>query len=81
MGFTMELSAPMLRCGKVVSTGPPCMMTSSHLFDAAADVRGTKILIQGIQCHSLRISRLISSMSGEFISWGHSLTQKAVNTS
>jgi hypothetical protein len=30
MGVTMELSAPMLRCGKVVSTGPPCMMTPSH---------------------------------------------------
>jgi hypothetical protein len=29
----MELSGPMLRCGKVVSTGPPCMMTPSHLFD------------------------------------------------
>jgi hypothetical protein len=51
MGVTMELSAPMLWCGKVVSTGPPCMMTPSHLFDAAADVRGTEISIQGTQCH------------------------------
>jgi hypothetical protein len=34
MGVTMELFAPMLRCGKVVSTGPPSMMTPSHLFDA-----------------------------------------------
>jgi hypothetical protein len=51
MGVTMELSAPMLRCGKVVSTGPTCMMTPSYLFDAAADVRGTEISIQGMQCH------------------------------
>jgi hypothetical protein len=41
MGVTMELSAPMLRCGRVVSTALPCMMIPSHLFDAAADVRGT----------------------------------------
>jgi hypothetical protein len=39
----MELSEPMLRCGKVVSTGPTCMMTTSHLFDAAADVRCMEI--------------------------------------
>jgi hypothetical protein len=39
----MELFSPMLRCGRVVSTGPPYMMTPSHLFDAAADVRGTEI--------------------------------------
>jgi hypothetical protein len=51
MGVTMELSTPMLRCGKVVSTGPPCMMTSSHLFNAAANVRGMEISIQGTQCH------------------------------
>jgi hypothetical protein len=50
-GVTMGLSAPILRCGRVVSTGPPCMMTPSHLFDVAADVRGTKISIQGMQCH------------------------------
>jgi hypothetical protein len=48
---TMELSAPMLRCGKVVSTAPPCMMTPSYLFDTAANVRGTEISIQGTQCH------------------------------
>jgi hypothetical protein len=47
----MELFAPMLRCGKVVSTGPPCMMMPSHLFDAAATARGTEISIQGMQCH------------------------------
>jgi hypothetical protein len=41
----MELSAPMLWCGKVVSIGPPCMMMPGHLFDAATDVRGTKISI------------------------------------
>jgi hypothetical protein len=51
MAVTMELSTPMLRCGKVVSTSPPCMMTPSHLFDAAANVRGTEISIQGMQCH------------------------------
>jgi hypothetical protein len=51
MGVTMELFAPMLRCGKVVSTGPPCMMTPSDLFDAAANIRGTEISIQGTQCH------------------------------
>jgi hypothetical protein len=45
MGVTMELFAPMLRCGKVISTGLPCMMTPSHLFDAAANVRGTEISI------------------------------------
>jgi hypothetical protein len=50
-GVTIELSAPMLRCGKVVSTGPPCMMMPSHLFDAGADVRGMEISIQGMQCH------------------------------
>jgi hypothetical protein len=37
----MELSAPKLRCVKVVSIGPPCMMTSNHLFDATVNVRGT----------------------------------------
>jgi hypothetical protein len=47
----MELSAPMLRCGKVVYTGPPCMMMPSDLFDDAADVRGIEISIQGMQCH------------------------------
>jgi hypothetical protein len=47
----MELSALMLQCGKVVSIGPPYMMTPSHLFNAAADVRGTEISIQGTQCH------------------------------
>jgi hypothetical protein len=51
MGVTMELSAPMLRCGKVVSTGPPWMMMPSHLFDPTANVRGTEISIQGTQCH------------------------------
>jgi hypothetical protein len=76
----MKLSAPMLRCGKVVSTGPSCMMTPSHLFNAAADVRDTKISIQGMQCHCLRISRLMSSLSRELISWGHFLIQKVVNT-
>jgi hypothetical protein len=45
----MELSTAMLRCRRVVSTGLPCMMTPSHLFDAAADVRGTEISIQGTQ--------------------------------
>jgi hypothetical protein len=77
----MELSAPMLRCGKVDSTDPRCMMMPSHLFDAAANVRGMETSIQGMQCHRLRISKLISSMSGELISWGHFLTQKAMNTS
>jgi hypothetical protein len=33
----------MLRCGKVVSTGPPCMMMPSHLFNVVANVRGTEI--------------------------------------
>jgi hypothetical protein len=47
----MELSAPMLRCGIVVSITLPCMMMLSHLFDVAADVRGTEISIQGMQCH------------------------------
>jgi hypothetical protein len=51
MGVTMELSAPMLRCGKVDSTGPLCMMMPSHLFDAASNVRGTKTSIQGTRCH------------------------------
>jgi hypothetical protein len=81
MGVTMELSAPVLRCGKVDSTGPLCMMMPSHLFNATSNVRGTETSIQGIQCHRLRISRLISLMYDEFISWGHSLTQKAANTS
>jgi hypothetical protein len=35
----IELSAPMLRCGKVVSIDQPCMMMPSHLLDAATDVR------------------------------------------
>jgi hypothetical protein len=43
----MELSAPMLRCGRVVSTSLPCLMTPSHLFDTTADVRGIEISIQG----------------------------------
>jgi hypothetical protein len=46
MGVTMELFAPTLRCGKVDSTGPPCTMMPSHLFDAAANVRGTKTSIR-----------------------------------
>jgi hypothetical protein len=45
MGVTMDLSAPMLRCGKVISTGPPCMIMPSHLVDTVANVRGTKILV------------------------------------
>jgi hypothetical protein len=51
MGVTMELFTPMLRCGRVVSAGLACMMMPSHLFDATTDVRGTKISIQGMQCH------------------------------
>jgi hypothetical protein len=51
MGVTMELPAPMLRCGKVNSTGPLCMMTPSHLFIAASNVRGMKTSIKGMQCH------------------------------
>jgi hypothetical protein len=43
----MELSAPMLRCGKVDSTDPLCMMTPSHLFDVAYNVRGTKHQYKG----------------------------------
>jgi hypothetical protein len=39
------------RYGKVVSTGPPCMMMPSHLFDDAANVRGMEISIQGMQWH------------------------------
>jgi hypothetical protein len=42
---TMELSTPLLRCGKVNSTGPLCMMMPSHLFDAASNVRGTETSI------------------------------------
>jgi hypothetical protein len=48
---TMEISAPMLRCGKLVSIGQPCMMMPSHLFDATADVRSMGISVQGMQCH------------------------------
>jgi hypothetical protein len=51
MGVTMELSAPMLRCGKVDSTDPLCMMTPIHLFNAASNVRGTETSIQGMQHH------------------------------
>jgi hypothetical protein len=47
----MELSASVLSCGRVVSTGLPCMMMPSHLFDIVADVRGTEISIQGMQYH------------------------------
>jgi hypothetical protein len=43
LGVTMEFSAPMLTCGRAVSTGLPCMMTPSHLFVAAVDVGGTEI--------------------------------------
>jgi hypothetical protein len=43
MKGTMELSSPMLRCGKVVSIGQQCMMTPNHLFDTAADVRSMGI--------------------------------------
>jgi hypothetical protein len=80
-GVTMEPSAPMLMCGKVDSIGPPCMMMPSHLFDAAANIRGMETSIQGMHCHRLQISRLISSTSGELISWCNSLTQKDANTS
>jgi hypothetical protein len=31
------------------------MLMPSHLFDAAADVRGTEISIQGTQCPNLQI--------------------------
>jgi hypothetical protein len=49
-GGNMELSAPMLRCGKVVSIGQPCMMMPCHLFDATADVRIMGISMQRMQC-------------------------------
>jgi hypothetical protein len=48
MGVTLVLSAPMLRFSNVDSTGPPYMMTQSHLFNAAANVRGMEISIQGM---------------------------------
>jgi hypothetical protein len=51
MRVTIELSALMLRCGIVVSTGLPCIMTIRHLFNDAVDVRGTEISIQGVQYH------------------------------
>jgi hypothetical protein len=51
MGVTMELFAPMLSCDRVVSNGLPCMIMPSHLFDAAFDVKGMEISIQGMQCH------------------------------
>jgi hypothetical protein len=51
MEGTMELSTPMLRCGKVVYIGQPCMMTPSHLFDAVADVISMGISMQGMECH------------------------------
>jgi hypothetical protein len=44
-------------------------MMPSHLFDAASNVRGTETSIQGMQYHRPQISRLISLMSGELISW------------
>jgi hypothetical protein len=44
----MELSAPMLRCGKVAYIGQTFMMTASHLFDTAVDVRSMGILMQGM---------------------------------
>jgi hypothetical protein len=47
----MELFAPMLSCDRVVSNGLPCMIMPSHLFDAAFDVKGMEISIQGMQCH------------------------------
>jgi hypothetical protein len=50
----MDLSTPMLWCGKVVSTVPSCMMMPSHLFDATVDVRGTEISIQGMQCTNFK---------------------------
>jgi hypothetical protein len=34
----------------VVSIGQPWMMTPSHLFDAATDVRSMGISMQGMQC-------------------------------
>jgi hypothetical protein len=48
MEGTMKLSAPMLRYAKVVSIGQSCMMTSSHLFDTAADVKSMGISMQGM---------------------------------
>jgi hypothetical protein len=38
----MEISDPMLRCGKVDSTSPLFMMMPSHLFDAASNARGAR---------------------------------------
>jgi hypothetical protein len=48
MRVIIDLSTPMLMCGRVVFTALPCMMKPSHFFDAAADIRGTKISIQGM---------------------------------
>jgi hypothetical protein len=44
----MELSTPMLRRGKVVYIGQPCIKMPSHLFDAAANVRSMGISMQGM---------------------------------
>jgi hypothetical protein len=61
----MELSAPMLRCGKVDSTSPLCMMMPCHLFDDASNVRGMETSIQGMQCHSISPSDKQSSRNVE----------------
>jgi hypothetical protein len=50
MVVIVEPSTLMQRCGEVTSTGLPCMMTPSHLFDDAADVRSTGTSMQGMQC-------------------------------
>jgi hypothetical protein len=39
------------KCDKVDSTGPLCVMTPSHLFNATSNVRGIEISIQGTYCH------------------------------
>jgi hypothetical protein len=45
---TMELSALMLKCGKVASVGLPCMRTPSLSFDDASDVRSTGTSVKGM---------------------------------
>jgi hypothetical protein len=47
----MELSALMLKCGKVDYIGLPCMRMPNLSFDDASDVRSTRTLMQGIRCY------------------------------
>ena len=59
------------RCGKVDSSGQPCLKTQKTSSKDVEHVRGIGISIQEMPCHSPTTSRSSSSMSGVLTTWDH----------